>query len=201
VAPLLKISSLIDAFSELIGKSLMWLILASVIISAGNAVIRKAFDISSNGWLEIQWYLFAAVFLLGSGFAFLRNAHVRIDFISSKLSDRTNAVIDSLGIVLFLIPLCLIFIHLSWPLFERAWTSGEMSQNAGGLIRWPVMLMIPVGFACLLLQGLSELVKRLAFITGHRNNPFSVDPNEKSDEERLAEELLAQQNRQAAGAN
>jgi TRAP-type mannitol/chloroaromatic compound transport system permease small subunit len=142
VSALLSISRLIDSFSELIGKLIMWLIFASVVISAGNAVIRKAFDISSNGWLEIQWYLFSAVFLLGSGFAFLRNAHVRIDFISSKLSDRTNAIIDSLGIVVFLIPLCIIFINLSWPLFHNAWTSGEMSQNSGGLIRWPVMLMI-----------------------------------------------------------
>lgn len=200
VSALLSISRLIDSFSELIGKIIMWLIFASVVISAGNAVIRKMFDISSNGWLEIQWYLFSAVFLLGSGFAFLRNAHVRIDFISTKLSDRTNAIIDSLGIVVFLIPLCLIFINLSWPLFHNAWVSGEMSQNAGGLIRWPVMLMIPAGFACLLIQGISELIKRIAFLTGHRDNPFSVDPNQKSDEERLAEELLAEQNRLAAGA-
>ena len=201
VAALLKISALIDWFSELIGKVVMWLILASVVISAGNAVIRKTFDISSNGWLEIQWYLFAAVFMLGSGFAFLRNAHVRIDFISSKLSARTNAIIDILGMLLFLIPLCVIFIHLSWPLFERSWSIGEMSQNAGGLIVWPAKFLIPAGFFCLLMQAFSELIKRVAFLTGHRDNPFSVDPNEKSDEERLAEELLAEQNKSAAGAN
>ena len=199
VSALLSISKLIDSFSELIGKIIMWLILASVVISAGNAVIRKVFDVSSNGWLEIQWYFFSAVFLLGAGFVFLRNAHVRIDFISNKLSDRTNAFIDGLGIVVFLFPLCLIMIHLSWPLFYNAWVSGEMSQNAGGLIRWPVMLMIPMGFAFLLIQGVSELIKRIAFLTGHRDNPFSVEPNQKSDEERLAEELLAEQNRLAAG--
>ncbi|MFM2448691.1 MAG: hypothetical protein RIS44_1141 [Pseudomonadota bacterium] len=195
---LLSVSRLIDSFSELIGKLIMWLILASVVISAGNAVIRKLFDISSNGWLEIQWYLFAGVFMLGAGFAFLKNAHVRIDFISSKLSDQTNAVIDVVGMLLFTIPMCLIFIHLGWPLFEKAWTSGEMSQNAGGLIRWPVFALIPLGFGLLLMQVFSELIKRLAFLTGHRDQPFSVDMNEKSDEEKLAEELLAKA--QAAGA-
>jgi TRAP-type mannitol/chloroaromatic compound transport system permease small subunit len=169
----------------------MWLILASVLISAGNAIVRKVFDMSSNGWLEIQWYLFAGVFMLGSGFAFLKNAHVRIDFISSKLSDRTNAVIDIIGMLVFVIPMCIIFIHLGWPLFEKAWTSGEMSQNAGGLIRWPVFALIPLGFALLLMQTFSELIKRSAFLTGHRDQPFSVDMNEKSDEEKLAEELLA----------
>jgi TRAP-type mannitol/chloroaromatic compound transport system permease small subunit len=198
VTALLSVSRLIDSFSELIGKLIMWLILASVVISAGNAVIRKLFDISSNGWLEIQWYLFAGVFMLGAGFAFLKNAHVRIDFISSKLSDQTNAVIDVVGMLLFTIPMCLIFIHLGWPLFEKAWTSGEMSQNAGGLIRWPVFALIPLGFGLLLMQVFSELIKRLAFLTGHRDQPFSVDMNEKSDEEKLAEELLAKA--QAAGA-
>ena len=191
MSALISISRLIDSFSELIGKLIMWLILASVIISAGNAVVRKVFDNSSNGWLEIQWYLFAAVFMLGSGFAFLKNAHVRIDFISSKLSDRTNAVIDILGMLLFTVPMCLIFIHLGWPLFTDAWHTGRMSENAGGLIRWPVFALIPLGFGLLLMQVFSELIKRLAFLTGHRDQPFSVDMHEKSDEEKLAEELLA----------
>jgi len=196
---LLKLSASVDAFSNLIGKFIRWLVLASVLISAGNAIIRKAFNISSNGFLEIQWYLFAGVFLLGSGFAFMRNVHVRIDFISGKLSKRTNTVIDILGIVIFIIPLCLIMVWLSWPLFSTALATGEMSQNAGGLIRWPAYLLMPLGFGLLLLQSLSELVKRIAFLKGLRNEPMSVEAA-KSDEEILAEELAAQAAKKLAGA-
>jgi TRAP-type mannitol/chloroaromatic compound transport system permease small subunit len=190
VPALLRLSRLIDTLNEGIGKLVMWLVLAAVLISAGNAVMRKAFDIGSNAFLEIQWYLFSAVFMLGAGYVFLRNAHVRIDFISSRLPKRVNAVIDAIGIVVFLIPLCLILINLSWPIFHRAWVSGEVSSNAGGLIRWPVMLLIPVGFGVLLLQATSELIKRIAFLTGHRDEPFSVD-HEKTAEELLAEDLAA----------
>jgi TRAP-type mannitol/chloroaromatic compound transport system permease small subunit len=185
---LLKISGLIDAFNEWIGKLIMWLVLAAVLISAGNAIIRKAFDMSSNAFLEIQWYLFAGVFMLGAGYVFLRNAHVRIDFISSKLSKRTNAIIDILGMVVFTIPLSIILMVLSWPLFQQAYASGEMSANAGGLIRWPVLLLIPLGFAILALQSMSELVKRIAYLTGHRSEPFT-EVSDKSEEEKLAEEL------------
>lgn len=191
MAALQKLSHWIDTMNELIGKFVMWLVLAAVVISASNAVMRKAFDIGSNAFLEIQWYLFAAVFMLGSGYVFLRNGHVRIDFIASKLSRRTNAIIDIVGIVVFTIPLCIILIDLAWPVFERAWVSGEMSQNAGGLIRWPVILMIPLGFAILMLQCISELIKRVAFLTGARDEPFSV-VDEKSAEELLIEELAAQ---------
>ncbi len=172
----------------------MVLVLAAVVISASNAVMRKAFSIGSNAYLEIQWYLFAAVFLLGAGYVFLKNAHVRIDFISSRLSARTNAIIDIIGIVLVITPFALIMIDLGWPIFSRAWTSGETSQNAGGLIRWPVFLLIPVGFGILLLQALSELIKRVAFLTGARAEPFSVEKG-KSDEEMLAEELAAEAQR------
>ncbi len=198
---LLKLSRLIDALNEGIGRLVMWGVLAAVLISAGNAVMRKAFDIGSNAFLEVQWYLFAAVFMLGSGYVFLRNGHVRIDFIASKLSARTNAVIDALGIVLFTIPLCLILMHLSWPVFERAWTSGEMSQNAGGLVRWPVMLLIPLGFAVLLLQCLSELIKRLAFLSGARAQPFSEGASlrqERELAESLAQEALRREEAAAA---
>lgn len=188
---LLRLSQWIDSFSELIGKTIRWLVLGAVLISAGNAIIRKAFNIGSNAFLEIQWYLFAAVFMLGVGFVFMRNAHVRIDFISARLSARTNAIIDIVGMLVFTIPLSFIMIKLSWPLFQNAWVSGEMSQNAGGLIRWPVLLLIPAGFGLLLAQCASELVKRVAFLTGHRASPFSVEPGAKSDEERLAEELAA----------
>ena len=190
MAPLLAASRQIDRFNEAIGKSMRWLVLAAVLISAGNAIVRKAFSIGSNSLLEIQWYLFAAVFMLGGGYAFLRNVHVRIDFVSSKLSKRTNTIIDILGIIIFLIPLCLILIHLSWPLFVSTLTSGEMSSNAGGLIRWPVMMLIPLGFGLLLLQAFSELTKRFAYLKGLIPEPFSMEGT-KSDEEILAEELAA----------
>ena len=197
---LLRLSRLIDSITELIGKFAMWLILAAVVISSGNAIMRKAFDIGSNAFLEIQWYLFSAVFMLASGYVFLRNAHVRIDFLSGKLSKRTNAMIDAAGIVVFVIPLCLILITLSWPVFERSWVSGEMSQNAGGLIRWPVQLLIPVGFGVLCMQAASELIKRIAYIRGLIPEPFSLDPNAKTAEQLLAEELAAKAAQKEAGA-
>ncbi len=197
---LIRLSRMIDAITEGIGKFVIWLILAAVLISAGNAIMRKAFDVGSNAFLEIQWYLFSAVFMLGSGYVFLRNAHVRIDFLSGKLSKRTNAIIDAAGIVIFVIPLCLILITLSWPVFERAWVSGEMSQNAGGLIRWPVQLLIPVGFAVLCMQSVSELIKRVAYVRGALPEPFSLDPNAKTAEQLLAEELAAKAAQKEAGA-
>ena len=196
---LLKLSAGVDAVSHQVGRLIRWLVLGSVLISAGNAIIRKAFNISSNGFLEIQWYLFAGVFLLGAGFAFMRNVHVRIDFISSKLSKRTNTLIDIAGIVVFLIPLCVIMVWLSWPLFSGALASGEMSQNAGGLIRWPAYLLMPLGFGLLLIQALSELVKRVAFLRGLRDEPMSMEGG-KSDEELLAEELAAEAAKKQSGA-
>lgn len=194
MGPLLKLSHGIDWVNDHVGRLIRWLVLAAVLISATNAIVRKAFNISSNGFLEIQWYLFAGVFMLGAGYAFLRNAHVRIDFISSKLSKRTNAIIDALGIVIFVIPLCIILIVLSWPLFYNSWVTGEMSQNAGGLIRWPVMLLMPLGFFILLAQAGSELIKRVAFLRGVIPEPMSVEPG-KSDEELLAEELAEEAER------
>ena len=186
--PLLQFSKGVDWFNAQVGRYIRWLVLAAVLISAGNAIMRKLFSISSNAMLEIQWYLFAGVFMLGAGYAFLRNVHVRIDFVSGKLSKRTNAIIDALGIVIFLIPLCLILIRLSWPFFYNAWVTGEMSQNAGGLIRWPVLALVPLGFSILLLQAFSELIKRIAFLRGLISEPISVEAH-KSDEELLAEEL------------
>ena len=187
---LLQLSRLIDAVSHWIGKMATWLVLAAVLISAGNALMRKIFSIGSNAYLEVQWYLYGAVFMLAAAYVFLHNAHVRIDFVSSRLSKRTNAIIDALGITVFLIPLCLIMINLSWPYFMRTYVSGEMSENAGGLIRWPVVMMIPLGFSILLLQALSELIKRMAFLTGHREEPFSFI-DEKSPEQVMVEELEA----------
>jgi TRAP-type mannitol/chloroaromatic compound transport system permease small subunit len=188
---LLKLSRLIDLINTWIGKLTMWLVLGAVLISAGNAITRKAFNIGSNAFLEIQWYLFAGVFMLGVGYVMLKNGHVRIDFISSKLSKRTNAIIDAVGLVVFTIPLAIIMIDLAWPLFMRAYDSGEMSQNAGGLIRWPVLGLVPLGFSILLLQSLSELIKRVGFLTGHLDEPFPLE-DAKSDDERLAEEMAAE---------
>ena len=198
MAPLLALSRLIDTISTWVGKFTMWLILITTLISAGNALVRKIFNTSSNGLLEIQWYLFAAVFLLGAGYGFLKNSHVRIDFISSKLSERARNWIDVVGIVAVLLPFCLITISLSWPFFMQALTSGEMSQNAGGLIRWPAYILIPVGFTLLALQGVSELIKRVAFLTG--NGPDVLNSEDtKSDEQKHLEELEAQAARMLAG--
>ncbi|MCF8154262.1 MAG: TRAP transporter small permease subunit [Rhodoferax sp.] len=195
---LLKLSKAVDGVNTLVGRLTMWLILATTLISAGNALVRKIFNMSSNGLLEIQWYLFAAVFMLGAGYGFLKNSHVRIDFISTKLSDRARNWVDVLGIAFVLIPFCLITIALGWPFFMQALVSGEMSQNAGGLIRWPAYVLIPLGFALLLLQALSEMVKRVAFLRGEGPDVLSSE-NSKSDEQKRLEELEAKTARLLAG--
>lgn len=195
---LLKFSKGIDSLNTLVGKTTMWLILATTLISAGNAIVRKAFNSSSNGLLEIQWYLFAGVFLLGAGYGLLKNSHVRIDFISSKLSNRARNWIDILGILFVLIPFCIIIISLSWPFFMQAFVSGETSQNAGGLIRWPAYILIPVGFTLLVLQGFSELIKRIAFLTGKGPDVLESE-DAKSDDQKKLEELEAQTARTLAG--
>lgn len=198
MTPLLTLSRLIDQISTLVGKLTMWLILATTLISAGNAIVRKLFNQSSNSLLEIQWYLFAAVFMLGAGYGFLKNSHVRIDFISSKLSDRARNWVDVFGILFVLFPFCAIGIALGWPFFMQALTSGEMSQNAGGLVRWPAYMLIPLGFALLMLQGLSELIKRVAYLTG--NGPDVLNSEDaKSDDQKKLEELEAQTARMLAG--
>ena len=192
MAPLLALSGLIDRISEFIGRWVAWLVLAAVLISAANAVVRKAFNTSSNAFLEIQWYLFAAVFLLAAGYTLLRQEHVRIDVILGRFSKRTQIWIDIFGICFFLLPFVLVVIDLSWPLVARAWRTGEMSSNAGGLIRWPVFALLPLGMALLGLQGLSELIKRFAFLKG-----LIADPTQrrqtKTAEEELAEFLQQQQ--------
>ena len=195
---LLQLSRLIDALTNRIGQLAMWCVLATTLISAGNAIVRKIFDMSSNAFLEIQWYLFAAVFMLGSGYAFLRNAHVRIDFISSKFSARGRNWVDIGGIVLFVFPLCYMMATLGWPLFMNALNSGEMSSNAGGLIRWPVYALIPAGFALLALQSLSELIKRIAFLTG--SGPDVLAHDGPSEEELLAQQLLEEEQQRLKAA-
>ena len=185
---LLKFSNAIDRMSGWIGKYVIWLILASTVISAINAVVRKVFNTSSNAFLEIQWYLFAASFLIGAGYTLLNNEHVKIDVVSGKFSKRTQIKIDVFGFIAFLIPVCLAVLWYGTPFFYKALISGEVSSNAGGLIRWPVYAMIPLGFTLLLLQGISELIKRLAFLQGLIDDP-TVKKTEKSAEEELAESI------------
>lgn len=185
---LLKLSRLVDAISEFVGRWIAWLVLAAVLISALNAISRKAFDMSSNAFLEIQWYLFAAVFLLAAGYTLLRQEHVKIDVVLQRFSRRTQIGIEIFGIVAFLLPFVFVVIDLVWPLVTRAYASGEMSQNAGGLVRWPVYTLVPIGFALLGLQAISELIKRIAFLMGLAPDP-ATKKSEKTAEEELAEEI------------
>ena len=189
MSSLLSLSRTIDRLSEWLGRWVAWLVLAAVLISAGNAAVRKAFNFSSNGYLEIQWYLFAAVFLLASGYTMLRQEHVRIDVISGRFSKRTQIWIDIVGICGFLFPFVVTVIGLSVPLVLKAYQTGEMSSNAGGLIRWPVFALLPAGFFFLGLQGASELIKRVAFLKGLIPDP-TLKSQGKSAEEELAEFLL-----------
>ena len=186
---LLKFSKTVDWLNNLIGKYVIWLILGSTIISAVNAIVRKAFNISSNAYLEVQWYLFAASFLLAAGYTLLNQEHVKIDVIYSRFSKRNQMWIDVIGFITFLTPVCFAVLWFGIPFFIRGFQSGEMSSNAGGLIRWPVYLMMPLGFGLLLLQGWSELIKRIAFLKGLIEDP-TIKKGVKSTEEELAEEIL-----------
>ena len=185
---LLRLSALIDALNERVGRLSYWLILAAVLISAYNATVRYAFNMSSNAWLEIQWYLFSAVFLFCAGYALLHNQHVRIDVISGRMSRRARAWIDVFGTLFFLLPMSIAIMWMSWPVFVQAYELQEMSGSAGGLIVWPARLMVPLGFLLLTLQGISELIKRIAFLLG-----LIPDPSDKHEgpslEEQLAEAL------------
>ncbi|MBC5784790.1 TRAP transporter small permease subunit [Ramlibacter sp. USB13] len=193
---LLKLSRAIDGLNALVGKWVIWLILGSTVISALNAIVRKAFNTSSNAYLEVQWYLFAAAFLLASGYTLLQGEHVKIDVVSSRLSKRKQIWIDIIGFLFFLTPMCLVILWFGIPFFLQGFRSGEMSSNAGGLVRWPVYLMMPIGFVLLLLQGLSELVKRIAFLRGLIPDP-TVKVVAKTPEEELAEEIRRQAERAA----
>lgn len=167
---LLRLSGLIDRLNDRVGRTVTWAVLAMTLISSGNALIRYTFNASSNGWLEIQWYLFAAVFLLCAGYTLQHNEHVRIDVITGRFGPRTHAWIDLIGSLFFLLPMAVLILWLSWPIFWGALTSGEMSSDAGGLIRWPAKALIPLGFALLVLQGLSEIIKRAAFLFGRSDS-------------------------------
>ncbi len=186
---LLKISNAIDWLNALVGRYVIWLILASTVISGVNAAVRKAFNMSSNAYLEVQWYLFAASFLLAAGYTLLNHEHVRIDVVSSRLSKRGQIWVDIVGFVFFLMPLCFAILWFSIPFFLNGWRSGEMSSNAGGLIRWPVFLMMPLGFGLLMLQGVSELIKRIAFLMGLIEDP-TIKKVARTAEEELAEEIV-----------
>ena len=188
---LLALSRAIDALTERVGRLVYWLVLIVVLISAANATVRKIFDYSSNAYLEIQWYLFSVIFLFGAGYTLLRNEHVRIDIIAGKLSARAQNWIDVVGIVLFLWPMSIIIMWLSWPLFVDSLARHEVSSNAGGLLIWPARLMMPIGFALLIMQSVSELIKRIAFLRGRIPDPLQKHGG-KSAEEELAEEIARQ---------
>jgi TRAP-type mannitol/chloroaromatic compound transport system permease small subunit len=168
---LLRLSGAIDALNERVGHLVYWLILAAVLVSAGNATVRYALDTSSNAWLELQWYLFSAVFLLAAGYTLLHNEHVRIDVIVGRFSSRVRAWIDLLGAIFFLMPMAVVIMVLSWPMVEDSYLRHEISSDAGGLLRWPAKLLIPAGFLLLVLQGVSEIVKRIGFLLGRIPDP------------------------------
>lgn len=195
---LFAISRAIDALNERIGRTVLWLTLIVVLVSAGNAVTRKAFHMSSNAWLELQWYLFGAIFLLAAGYTYLRNEHVRVDVLAARFPARVQVVIEALGIVFFLFPAAALIFWLSLPYFYESWRLQELSSNTGGLIRWPAKLLIPVGFGLLILGGLSRLIKCIAFLAGKGPNPM-ITTQIKTAEEELAEEIQRQQETRANG--
>jgi len=191
VNAMLALSRAIDAITERVGRFVYWLVLIVVLISAANAIVRKLFNYSSNAYLEIQWYLFSVIFLFGAGYTLLRNEHVRIDIIAGRLSARAQNWIDVIGIVLFLWPMSFVIMWMSWPLFVDSLTRHEVSSNAGGLLIWPARLMMPIGFALLIMQSVSELIKRIAFLRGRIPDPLQKQGG-KSAEEELAEEIARQ---------
>lgn len=188
---LLKLSRAIDWLNALVGRYAIWLIFAATVISALNAVVRKAFNYSSNGFLEVQWYLFAWSFLIAAGYTLLQREHVRIDVLNSHFPKKVQLAIEIFGLIFFLTPLCITVLYFSTPLLIEKFTSGEMSGNPGGLIRWPVWLALPLGFALLMLQGWSELIKCIAYLKGMGPDP-TVKLSEKSDEQALIEALRSQ---------
>lgn len=162
---LLRVSRAIDAINDRFGTLATWMVLLACLISTGNAISRYLFSNSSNAWLEIQWYLFAAMVFFGAPYTFKLNEHVRVDVLYSAMGERARIWIDILGGVFFLLPFCAVLIYFTWPWFVESWRIGEGSSNAGGLVRWPAKAILPIGFMLLALQGLSELIKRIAALT------------------------------------
>ncbi len=188
---LLKLSQLIDSITEFVGKSIIWVVLVVTLISCGNAIMRYTINYSSNAFLEIQWYLFAVIFLFGAGYTLKKNEHVRIDLIAGKFSKRGQAMIDIFGIICFLMPMAIAIMWMSWPIFLLALKTNEMSSNAGGLILWPARLMVPLGFFLLVMQGFSELIKKIGFLQGLCPDPTDK-PHTLTPEEELAMAIKAQ---------
>jgi TRAP-type mannitol/chloroaromatic compound transport system permease small subunit len=170
---LLRVSAAIDALNRRIGRLASWLILVAVLISAGNAIIRKVFDVSSNAWLELQWQLFGAVFMLAAAWTFLANEHIRIDIVNSRFPKRVRDWIDLLGHLVFFMPFVLLMLYDGWPFFLQSYRINEQSLNAGGLAQWPAKLLVPLGFFLLLLQGVSEIIKRIAVMRGLIPDPHT----------------------------
>lgn len=177
---LLRFSRAVDWLNNQVGRVVYWLVLAAVLISSANALSRYALNKTSNGWLEMQWYLFSAIFLLCAGYTLLHNEHIRIDVVAGRFSRRTQIWIDIFGTLFFLLPMTVYIMILGWSMFHEAYAVHEVSADPGGLVRWPVKLLVPVGFFLLTLQGLSELVKRIAFLMG-----LIPDPLEKHVEAAL----------------
>jgi TRAP-type mannitol/chloroaromatic compound transport system permease small subunit len=172
---LLRVSRVIDAINDRFGIVAVWLVLFACLISAGNAASRHFLNLSSNAWLEVQWYMLAAIVLLGGPYTLKINGHVRVDVFYGSLSERARIWIDLVGAVLFLLPICAILVYFTWPWFVDSWRLNEASSNAGGLVRWPVKLMLPVGFALMALQGVSEIIKRIAALRGRYHLQFGYE--------------------------
>lgn len=181
---LLSLSRAIDWLNNSIGKFVSWLTLLVVLISAGNAVVRKTFSISSNAWLELQWYLFGAIFLLAAGYTFLYNEHVRVDVLAQRFSRKTQIYIEIAGVIFFLLPACILVFWLSLPYFWQSYATLEQSSNTGGLIRWPVKVLIPIGFGLLILAGVSHLIKSVGFLLGRCPDPLIKEEAEETDDVR-----------------
>jgi TRAP-type mannitol/chloroaromatic compound transport system permease small subunit len=181
---LLKVSAVVDAITAAIGRSVAWLILAAVLVSAINAVVRKIFDVSSNAWLELQWYLFGAVFLLAAAYTLQKNEHIRIDILSSGWSQRTRNIIDLVLHTIFLLPFCLLMVKLAWPWFWLSYKTGEISANASGLTIWPAKSFVLIGFILLTAQAISEIIKRIAVLMGRIDDPLIEKPADHAEEVR-----------------
>ncbi|HLR29652.1 MAG TPA: TRAP transporter small permease subunit [Paenalcaligenes sp.] len=186
---LLTCSSLIDKLNRTVGRSVAWLTLIVVLVSAINAIVRKTFNVSSNAWLELQWYLFGAIFLLASGYTFLRNEHVRVDVISQNFSRRVQIYIEVFGVLFFLLPAFGLVFWLSIPYFYKSFVTWELSSNTGGLIRWPVKLLIPLGFGLLLLSGISHLIKCIGFLMGVAPDPIAEAEQRQRSELEIADDI------------
>jgi len=195
--PLLALSGAIDRLNEYVGRFLLWTVLVLTLLSAGNTLMRYGFNYSSNAYLEIQWYLYSLVFLGAAGYTLKHNAHVRIDLVSARLSRRAQAWIDVFGFVFMMFPVCILLAWYGWDFFLTAWQGNEMSGDAGGLVRWPVKLIIPVAFALLILQGASELIKRIGFLRGLLAE--QAEHHAEVDEHRKAIETLHQDAGESGG--